>query len=134
MPGSFGRINTYTGFQMKGTFMSMLRFTCLALLGLAGIAAADVQTGVVRSAGQTITGATVTAECGTDKITTVTDDAGRFEMGGLPSTSCKYTVLIFGFEPVQKDAAASATPLSFELSMQARASIPVAPGNTPVAT
>ncbi len=110
----------------------MLRFTCLALLGFAGIAAADVQTGVVRSAGQTIPGATVTAECGTDKITTVTDDAGRFEMGGLPSTSCKYTVLIFGFEPLQKDAVASSTPLGFDLTMQGRASIPVAPSAAPV--
>ncbi len=106
----------------------MLRTTCLALLIFAGVASADVQTGVVRSGGQTIPGATVTAECGTDKITTVTDDAGRFEIGGLPSTPCKYTVLIFGFEPVQKNAAASATPLGFDLTLQGRASVPVAPG------
>ena len=65
----------------------MLRSTCAALLLFAGVAAADVQTGIVRSGGQPIPGATVTAECGTDKITTVTDDAGRFEIGGLPSTS-----------------------------------------------
>ena len=111
----------------------MLRSTCLALLIFAGVAAADVQTGVVRSGGQVIPGATVTAECGTDKITTITDDAGRFEMGGLPSTACKYTVLIFGFEPLQKDAAASATPLGFDLTMQGRASVPVAPGVVPPA-
>src|SRR5215471_17029367 len=88
----------------RGIEIFMLRLTCLALLIFAGIAAADVQTGMVRSGEQPIPGATVTAECGTDKITTTTDDAGRFEMGGLPSTSCKYTVLMFGFEPVQKDA------------------------------
>ena len=110
----------------------MLRSSCLALLIFAGIAAADVQTGVVRSGGQTIPGATITAECGTDKITTVSDDAGRFEIGGLPSTSCKYTVLMFGFEPAQKDAAASSTPLTLDLKMQNRASIPVAPGAAPV--
>ncbi len=80
----------------------MLKSTCLALLIFTGIASADVQTGVVRSGGQAIPGATITAECGTDKITTVTDDAGRFEMGGLPSTPCKYTVLIFGFEPLSE--------------------------------
>ncbi len=106
----------------------MLRSTCLMLLIFAGIAAADVQTGVVRSGGQPIPGATVSAECGTDsKITTTTDDNGRFEMGGLPSTSCKYTVLMFGFEPVQKDAAASSTPLAFDISMQSHATMPVAP-------
>ena len=92
------------------------------------------RTGVVRSGGQTLPGATVTAECGTDKITTITDDAGRFEIGGLPSTSCKYTILIFGFEPVQKDAAASSTPLGFDLTLQSRASVPVAPGAAPVVT
>jgi len=98
------------------------------LLIFAGIAAADVQTGVVRSGGQPIPGATVSAECGTDsKITTTTDDNGRFEIGGLPSTSCKYTVLMFGFEPVQKDAAASSTPLAFDISMQSHATLPVAP-------
>src|ERR1700721_1439520 len=105
----------------------MLQSTCLALLMFPGIAAADVQTGVVRSGGQAIPGATITAECGTDKITTVSDDAGRFEIGGLPSTSCKYTVLMFGFEPVQKDAAASATPLTLDISMQSHATLPVAP-------
>ncbi len=106
----------------------MLRSACLFLLIFAGIAAADVQTGVVRSGGQAIPGATVSAECGADsKITTTTDDAGRFEIGGLPSTSCKYTVLMFGFEPAQKDAAASSTPLGFDLSLQTHATMPTAP-------
>ncbi len=109
----------------------MLRSTCVALFVFAGIAAADVQSGVVRSGGQPIPGATVTAQCGTDKIPTVTDDAGRFEIGGLPSTSCKYTVLIFGFEPLQKDAAASSTPLTLDLTLQGHASVPVAPGAAP---
>ena len=76
----------------------MLRSSYLALVVFTGVAAADVQTGMVRSGGQAIPGATVTAECGTDKITTTTDDGGRFEMGGLPSTSCNYTVLMFGFK------------------------------------
>ncbi len=109
----------------------MFRSTCLALLIFAGIASADVQTGVVRSSGQPIPGASVTAVCGTDKIPTVTDEAGRFEIGGLPSTPCKYTVLIFGFEPLQKDAAASSTPLVLDITLQKRATVPVAPGATP---
>src|ERR1700679_1759917 len=52
-------------------------------------------------------------------------------MGGLPSTPCKYTVLIFGFEPLQKEAASSSTPLALDITMQSRASIPVAPGAAP---
>ncbi len=106
----------------------MLRSTCAILLMFAVAADADVQTGLVRSGDQAIPGATVTAECGSDaKITTTTDDAGRFQLGGLPSASCKYTVLMFGFEPQQKDAAASSTPLTFDLTLQKHATAPVAP-------
>src|SRR6185312_1815484 len=106
----------------------MFRSTCAILLIFAVAAEADVQTGVVRSGDQTIPGATITAECGNDpKITTTTDASGRFQLGGLPSTSCKYTVLMFGFEPQQKDVAASSTPLTFELTLQRHATAPVAP-------
>ncbi|HEU5022200.1 MAG TPA: carboxypeptidase-like regulatory domain-containing protein, partial [Bryobacteraceae bacterium] len=118
---------------LEGTH-SMLRNSCLVLFLFAGVAAADVQTGLVQSGGQPIPGASVTVQCGTDKIPTVTDDAGRFTVGGLPSTPCKYTVLIFGFEPSEKEAAASATPLGFDLKLQERASIPVAPSDKPVAS
>jgi hypothetical protein len=106
----------------------MLRSTSAILLIFAATAVADVQSGVVRSSGQPIPGATVTAECGNDpKITTTTDAAGRFQLGGLPATECKYTVLMFGFEPLQKDAAAASTPLTFDLTLQAHATAPVAP-------
>ncbi len=67
------------------------------MLVAAGVAAAETQSGMVRSGGQAIPGATVTAICGTDRITTVTDDAGSFEMGGLPATACRFSVGIFGF-------------------------------------
>lgn len=106
----------------------MLRSICAILLVFTVAAQAEVQTGLVRSGGQPIPGATVTAECGTDpKIPTTTDDAGRFEIGGLPATPCKYTVLMFGFEPLQKDAAAASTPLTFDLTLQGHATVPVAP-------
>ena len=108
----------------------MLRLTCLVFI-FAALAAADVQTGVVRSGGQPIPGATVTADCGADKITTVTDGDGRFEMGGLPSTPCRFSVAMFGFEPTPVEAKASSTPISFDLKLQARATLPVEP--TPVA-
>lgn len=53
-------------------------------------------------------------------------------MGDFPLTSCKYTILQFGFEPVQKDATASATPLTFDLSLQQHATVPTAPKPAPV--
>jgi hypothetical protein len=110
----------------------MLRLTCLVFV-FAALAAADVQTGVVRSGGQPIPGATVNADCGTDKITTVTDGEGRFEMGGLPSTPCKFSVAMFGFEYTPLDAKASSTPLTFDLKLQTRATLPVAPAPAVVA-
>ena len=90
--------------------------------------AAETQSGTVRSGGQAIPGATVTATCGTDRITTVTDDAGSFEMGGLPATACRFSVGIFGFEPAQKNVAASSSPLTFDLQLQTRATLAQEPG------
>ena len=60
-------------------------FFIFAALGLAGNAFADTQSGVVRSGNQTIPGASVVADCGGGRISTVTDVAGRFELGGLPA-------------------------------------------------
>ncbi|MEP6713994.1 MAG: carboxypeptidase-like regulatory domain-containing protein, partial [Terriglobia bacterium] len=103
----------------------MQRLTCCFFIS-AAIACGAVQSGVVRSGGQTIPGAAVTAECGSDKISTVTDSTGRFEMGGLPSTPCKFAVAMFGFEASQREIAASDSALNFDLQLQKRASLPAA--------
>jgi hypothetical protein len=105
----------------------MLRQTGLVFI-FAGLALGETQSGSVTSGGQAIPGATVVAVCGTDKITTVTDDAGRFEMGGLPSTPCQFSVAMFGFDATPKEAAASSTELKFDLRLQTRASLPAEPG------
>src|SRR5580692_6993080 len=119
----------------------MFRTTGLLLIlaaTLAVIALAETQTGSVRSGGQPIPGAAVTAICGTDKITTVTDDAGKFELGGLPSTPCKFYITMFGFEPAQRDLTASATSATFDLNLQTHATLAVEPAApqavTPAAT
>jgi trimeric autotransporter adhesin len=101
----------------------MLRTTSLVLI-FAGLAFAETQSGSVTSGGQPIPGATVVAVCGTDKITTVTDDAGRFEIGGLPSTPCRFSVAMFGFDAQPREATASAAPLTFDLRLQAHATLP----------
>src|SRR5580658_2801217 len=104
----------------------MLRTTGLFLI-FAGLALGETQTGSVTSGGQAIPGATVVATCGDDKITTVTDDAGRFEMGGLPTTPCRFSVAMFGFDAPPREATASASPLTFDLSLQAHATLPADP-------
>ncbi|HKD05014.1 MAG TPA: carboxypeptidase regulatory-like domain-containing protein [Bryobacteraceae bacterium] len=102
----------------------MLRLTGIVLFS-AALAAAEVQSGVVRSGGQPIPGAAVIAQCGTDRIETVTDGDGHFEMGGLPSTPCQFTIAMFGFEPGEQQVKASSSPLTFDLKLQARATVPV---------
>src|SRR5215472_3480782 len=102
----------------------MLRLTGIVLFS-AALAAAEVQSGVVRSGGQPIPGAAVIAQCGTDRIETVTDGDGHFEMGGLPSTQCKFTIAMFGFEPGAQEVKASSSLLTFDLKLQARATVPV---------
>src|SRR5258708_7796049 len=101
----------------------MVRLGSLFFL-LTVLASADVQNGVVRSGGQAIPGAAVTAECGTDKISTVTDFDGRFALGGLPSASCKFTAAMFGFDVANQEAKASSADLTFDLKLQARATLP----------
>jgi trimeric autotransporter adhesin len=100
----------------------MLRLTWLGLV-FAVAAAAEIQSGIVRSGGQPIPGASVTAECGSDRITTVTDQDGRFQIGGLPATPCGFSIAIFGFEPARREAAPSSKPLSFDLQLQAHATL-----------
>ena len=101
----------------------MLRKSWLVFV-VAGLAVAETQNGTVRSGGQAIPGAAVTADCGGEKISTITDDAGNFEMGGLPATACKFSVAMFGFEPLQREAAASASSLILDLKLQTRATLP----------
>ncbi len=104
----------------------MLRQTGLVFI-FAGLALGETQSGSVTSGGQAIPGATVIATCGDDKITTVTDDAGRFEMGGLPSTPCRFSVAMFGFDSPPREVTASSAALNFDLRLQTRATLPPDP-------
>src|SRR6202167_3843909 len=104
----------------------MLRTTGLCLI-FAALALGETQSGSVFAGGQPIPGATVVAICGDDKITTVTDDAGRFEMGGLPSTPCRFSVAMFGFDAPAREATVSTTPLTCDLKLQPRAGLPADP-------
>ena len=116
-----------------GSFMRFGRVTAVLIVA-AVIASAETQKGTVQSAGRAIPGATVTVFCGAERIASVTDDAGRFEVGGLPATPCRFSVGMFGFEPSQQDATASAQPLTFNLQLQTRATLaqePAGPGRGP---
>ncbi|MCU1330367.1 MAG: hypothetical protein JWN34_5737, partial [Bryobacterales bacterium] len=86
---------------------------------------ADTQAGFVRSSGQPIPGAAVLVECGTEKIRTITGPDGHFEVGALPAAPCQFHIAMFGFEQAQQEVKPSATPLTFDLKLQTRATLPV---------
>lgn len=57
-----------------------------------------VERGMVRAQGRPVPGATITAERGSEKISTSTGDDGGYELS-LPAGDWKITVKMFGFAP-----------------------------------
>ncbi len=92
---------------------------CLLLLGMSA-AALLAQSGVVKSGGQPIPGATVTATQGETKTVVITDQSGRYTLPPLASGTWTIEVTMFGFEPAKKqltDPDAS-RQLDFNLSLK----------------
>jgi Carboxypeptidase regulatory-like domain len=61
------------------------------------------QTGVVKSGGQAIPGATIAATQGTTKLTTLTDENGRYAFTGLTAGTWKFRLEMFGFQAAEKE-------------------------------
>ena len=85
------------------------------------------QSGVVRSAGQPIPGATVTAVQGNNRNTTVTDQNGHFGFPSLGPGTWTLEVSMFGFAPAKKDFAGAGTNNNLDFSLQLEE--PAASGN-----
>ena len=77
---------------------------------LAGVALALAQDGVVRSGGQPIPGATVTATAGTQKFSSLSDEDGRYHFKVLPSGTWTIEIESFGFVSQKKEVTISAIP------------------------
>ena len=82
----------------------------------------SAQTGVVKFAGQAVPGATVTASEGGNRVTTTTDESGRYELSNLAPGSYTIEVRMFGFQnasrPVQ--IGPGAPPVEWTLELQPR--------------
>jgi hypothetical protein len=89
---------------------------------LIGAAAVGLQaeTGLVRSGGQPVPGATVTATQGATKVVVVTDQSGRYTLPPLAKGSWTIEVTMFGFEPARKQVTEpeASRQLDFNLSLQ----------------
>ena len=89
---------------------AILRSTCLA------------QSGVVKSEGQVIQGATVKATQGDRILMTLTDDSGTFHFDRMTPGSWIVEVDMFGFEHARKEVqiGANATKVDFTLQLRER--------------
>ncbi len=77
-------------------------------------------TGSVRSAGQPIPGATVTAVQGANRIAVLTDEAGHYTLPDLPTGVWQFTVEMFGFAPTQRQVTVAEGPGSVDFNLELR--------------
>ncbi len=77
--------------------------------------------GVVRSAGLPIPGATVTAVQGARRLTTTTDESGRYGFDNVPAGAWTLQVEMIGFSPARREVALGEKTLSVELSLDVHA-------------
>src|SRR6185312_13592084 len=94
------------------------QIACFLVLLAASCGLLAAQSGVVRSGGQVIPGASVTATNDGKSYSTVTDANGRYEFPPLGPGSTTVEVRMFGFEPLkqQVDYAGSKTA-DFQLTL-----------------
>ncbi len=78
------------------------------------------QSGFVRSSGQAIPGASVSATQGGQVLSTVTDADGHYGFPPLPAGNWDVTVEIFGFEPLKKqvDYSTAKGPVNFDIQLK----------------
>ncbi|HML17158.1 MAG TPA: carboxypeptidase-like regulatory domain-containing protein, partial [Bryobacteraceae bacterium] len=86
---------------------------CFAALALA-------QTGVVKSEGQPIPGATVKATQGDRILLTLTDANGAFQFDGMTPGAWIVQVDMFGFSPARKEVQIASTPTKIDFTLQLR--------------
>lgn len=78
-------------------------------------------TGVIKSGGQPIPGATVIAKQGDHKITTTTDENGGYEITGLAPGPYTIEISMFGFKASQRQFESAAPgPVEWTLELQPR--------------
>ena len=91
--------------------------------------AAAAQDGSVRASGQPIPGASVTASQGTQKISTITDENGRYHFDQLAPGDWDFTVEMFGFEKLTQKISINiaSIPFDWELKLAPKPEVAAAP-------
>jgi len=98
----------------------VLRYFLLLFSLIAGADALLAQSGFVKSEGQPIPGATVTATQGTEVLNTVTDADGHYTFPVLSPGAWSVTVDMFGFDPLKTtvDYSTAHGPVNFNLVLK----------------
>ncbi len=81
------------------------------------------QTGIVKSGGQTIPGATISATLGTTKLTSLTDDGGRYSFTGLTAGTWNFQVDMFGFQPARKEVQVTGAAQTLDWTLELRSGL-----------
>jgi hypothetical protein len=81
---------------------------------------AFAQSGVVKSEGQPIPGATVRATQGERILLTLTDENGAFDFTGMTPGAWNVDVDMFGFDRLRKEVTIGALPTKIDLTLQLR--------------
>lgn len=76
------------------------------------------QSGVVRSGGIAIPGASVTARQGEQKLTTTTDESGQYAFANLPAGGWTLEVGMFGFSPALREITMGAEASTLEWTLE----------------
>lgn len=88
---------------------------------------ASAQTGEVRSQGQAIPGATVSAQQGNKKLVTITDASGHYTLDGLTPGPWMLQVEMFGFVTAKREVQIVAAPANLDWNLELKSATPQPP-------
>src|SRR5579863_6912763 len=95
-----------------------MRTLAVIAVFVCSLSAALAQTGVVKSEGQPLPGATVRATQGERVLSTLTDTNGEFKLANLTPGTWTIDVAMFGFAPQRREVQIAANPTKIDFTLQ----------------
>src|ERR1700692_917962 len=95
-----------------------MRTLAVIVVFLCSLSRASAQTGVVKSEGQPLPGATVRATQGERVLSTLTDASGEFKLANLTPGTWTVDVAMFGFTPQRREVQITASPTKIDFTLQ----------------
>jgi hypothetical protein len=102
----------------------MWKRSLYVLFALVSVSAAAPITGVVRAGSQFIPGVSVVATLGTEKLSTSTDEAGRYSLSTNTAGNWEIEVSLFGFATQHKSVTVTDQPARADWSLELQSATP----------